>query len=316
MILSPHANSFFACVPQNIIHERDLFLSKAQCTLSKFDFSLICKILSEWESSLLLSNLLKQWESYKFNDTSSCYNSLQILSFNVRGLELRQQEVLLLCNSFKFDILVLQETGFFDLSFCRQIFSKYKVFYQKGENPKGGVVVMVREDLKCKRIDFNLPNVCVVEITEEANDETLRIIGVYAPDRRRWSWQDLSMCISSKCILLGDFNVDINQDKRKAEVLLEWSDSLLLTPYIPNLPTSLRSDRIIDYVFTSGFEISIQTYEKNTTSDHKPVIVSIPINCKDAPLAHNVHGKVFHSFCEYVYPFWEKRWDLSHLNDV
>jgi hypothetical protein len=316
MTLSPHASPFFSCSSQKTLCNREIFLCTAQSSLSKFDFSLLCKILCEWESSLLLSKLLKQWELYKCDDTSSVLNSLQIVSFNVRGFELRQQEVLLLSNSFKFDIIILLETGFFDLSFCSQLFSKHKVYYQRGENSNGGVVVMIREDLNCKRIDFDLPNVCVVDIIVGVKEEPLRVIGVYAPESRSWTWQDLSVCVSSKCVLCGDFNVDLDQDKVKAEILLNWSDSQSLCPYIPECPTSLRSDRIIDYVFTSGFSVSIQTYEKNTTSDHKPVMVNIPINSTEAVMARNIHWKVFHLFCEYVYPFWETRWDLTHLNDV
>ncbi|CAF5223154.1 unnamed protein product, partial [Rotaria magnacalcarata] len=116
-----------------------------------------------------------------------------ILSFNVRGLDLRWQEVLLLISSFKFDILVLIETG---------------------ENKHGGIVVLVKEGIISSRIICDLPNVCVVDIKGE---EDFILLGVYAPNSKSWSWDDLSLFLSNKCIIYGDFNVDIMQDGQIAE---------------------------------------------------------------------------------------------------
>ncbi|CAF1624420.1 unnamed protein product [Rotaria magnacalcarata] len=175
---------------------------------------------------------------------------------------------------------------------------------------------MVRGELKCTRIDCNLPNICVIDIIEGTNETPLRVIAVYATESRSWSWHDLSKWVSSKCAFFGDFNVDLDQDKAKANALLEWSDSHSVSPYLPDGPTSMRSNRVIDYVLTSGFPVSIQTYENNTTSDHKPVMVHIPFKSNEISMARNVHWKVFHRFSEYIFSFWETKWNLNHLNDV
>ncbi|CAF5220180.1 unnamed protein product, partial [Rotaria magnacalcarata] len=139
-----------------------------------------------------------------------------ILSFNVRGLDLRWQEVLLLISSFKFDIIVLIETG---------------------ENKVGGIVVLVKEGIISSRIICDLPNVCVVDIKGE---EDFILLGVYAPNSKSWSWDDLSLFLSNKCIIYGDFNVDIMQDGQIAESLLKWTDNHYLAPVIPSSATSLR----------------------------------------------------------------------------
>jgi hypothetical protein len=59
MSLSADAIPFFSCTDQKILHERDVFLYKAQSNLSHFDFRLLCDIFSEWECSPLMSNCFK-----------------------------------------------------------------------------------------------------------------------------------------------------------------------------------------------------------------------------------------------------------------
>ncbi|CAF4209566.1 unnamed protein product, partial [Rotaria magnacalcarata] len=117
------------------------------------------------------------------------------------------------------------------------------MFYQKGENKNGGVLVLVRLDIQATRIECKLPNVCVLDIKGE---EILRIIGVYAPDSKSWIWKDLSPFLTKKGVMFGDFNVDIVQDDKKAEIFLAWIDTHFLAPFTPESPTSLRSDRESD----------------------------------------------------------------------
>ncbi|CAM4785109.1 unnamed protein product [Rotaria magnacalcarata] len=110
------------------------------------------------------------------------------------------------------------------------------MFYQKGENKNGGVLVLVRLDIQATRIECKLPNVCVLDIKGE---EILRIIGVYAPDSKSWIWKDLSPLLTKKGVMFGDFNVDIVQDDKKAEIFLAWIDTHFLAPFTPASPTSL-----------------------------------------------------------------------------
>jgi hypothetical protein len=110
--------------------------------------------------------------------------------------------------------------------------------------------------------------------------------------------------------------VNVENDKAKADSLIFWADNHSLIPYIPSQPTSTRSDRIIDYIFSFSFSISIQTHEGGTSSDHKPVLSIVPIKSKEIFFARNIHWNVFTTFCEYVYSFWERRWFLNDLNNV
>ncbi|CAF3838437.1 unnamed protein product [Rotaria magnacalcarata] len=133
--------------------------------------------------------------------------------------------------------------------------------------------MLFNESISISRVPCKLPNVCVVDVNGE---EVVRLIGIYAPDSKTWSWDDLSHLLSKKCIVYGDFNVDIMKDGKKADILLKWAGDYFLAQALPNSPMSLRSDRVIDYAFVRGINLDIQVYNGNTTSDHLPILSVIP----------------------------------------
>ena len=313
MSLSSSATPFFFCTSLDKRSKRDYFLCKAKDRLSSFDFNLFCEILQKWKSCLLLHSCFSLWQKAIPACDIRNPSSLRVLPFNVRGLDLRWQEVLLLISSFKFNILVLLETGVFDASFIQKIFSDYKSFYQKGEHRNGGVLVLVGNDLCVKRVTCNLPNVCVVDVK---GDEDFRLLGVYAPDSKSWEWDYLSPFLSSGSIIFGDFNVDTMQDGSKADALLHWAGEHFLAHAIPNSSTSLRSSKVIDYAFMSGLNITIQSYDGNTTSDHFPIISTISMKFSNQRFGKNVHWKVFSLFSEFTFSFWEEKWNLSSLDNT
>ncbi|CAF4586909.1 unnamed protein product, partial [Rotaria socialis] len=185
------------------------------------------------------------------------------------------------------------------------------MFYQKGENKFGGVLVMVRNFMQVKRVECSLPNVCVVDVKSE---EEIRIVGVYASESRSWNWQQISPLLSENCVIYGDFNVDLEQDGSKAVGLLNWADSYFLAPFTPDNPTSLRSNRVIDYAFSNSAKIDIQTYKGNTTSDHYPILSVLSTKIKETVKGQTVHWKVFNLVTEYTFYFWEKYWSLNNLD--
>ncbi|CAF2087663.1 unnamed protein product [Rotaria magnacalcarata] len=170
-----------------------------------------------------------------------------------------------------------------------------------------------QNNIQVKRVDCKIPNICIIDLKVE---DELRIIGVYAPDSRSWNWHDLSSFISVNCAIFGDFNVDLEHDDKKAESLLEWADSLNLSPFLPDCPTSLRSDRTIDYAFSNIAKIDIQKFDTNTTSDHYPILSILPMKCKQQVKGKSIHWKVFNLFTEYTFSYWEKSWCNQHLNSA
>jgi hypothetical protein len=312
MSLSPFSIPFFSCISSNNLCKRNELLAKAKAVLSRFDFNLLSAILNEWEDSLTLSSCFSKWQlSVPKGVTDSSSFSLLVLSFNVRGLDLRWQEILLIISSFKPDVLILLETGNFEMSFYEKTCFNFKLFFQKGENSNGGVLILVKKDYLVSRIDCCIPNVCIVDIK---GCENVRIFGVYAPTSRSWNWQDLSPLLNKKCVIFGDFNVDLFKDAQKSEVLLEWADSQFLAPILPDSATSLRSDRTIDYAFTNCLNVKVQTYHGNTTSDHLPILSVVPFKRKQNVVGKNVHWKVFSLFTEYTFSFWEGLWNFDNID--
>ncbi|CAM4809265.1 unnamed protein product [Rotaria magnacalcarata] len=167
------------------------------------------------------------------------------------------------------DILVLGEVGHVDLSLVGAVLSNYDFFYQAGENAHGGVLVLIRKDIHVTRVLCSLPNICVIDIFLS---ETIRLIAIYAPASKTGNWTDPTTVISNRCMILVDFNIDIERDGEKADQLLERVDSCSLMSVIPDSNTSLRLDCTIDYAVTNGMDLTIQTYEGDTSSDHKPLL--------------------------------------------
>ncbi|CAF4025281.1 unnamed protein product [Adineta steineri] len=171
--------------------------------------------------------------------------------------------------------------------------------------------MLVKNFVKVSRIECKLPNVCVVDVK---GVEVVRLLGVYAPTSRSWNWQDLSPYVTKKCIIYGDFNIDFCQDIQKAESLLSWADEHFLAPFLTGMPTSLRSDREVDYAFASNINITIQAYSGKTTSDHVPILSVIPFKIEQNNVGKNVHWKVFSLFTKYTFSFWEGLWNFDNLD--
>ncbi|CAF4527997.1 unnamed protein product, partial [Didymodactylos carnosus] len=180
-----------------------------------------------------------------------------------------------------------------------------------GENARGGLIILVRQTIPVIRVPCSLANVCVLDLHL---DETLRLIGMYAPDRKSWSWNELSPFFLTKSVICGDFNVDLVEDGDKADRLMKWADDLDLFPVVPDTSTSRRSDRTIDYAFVKGTQVTIQVHEGATTSDHKPIILVFAFDDKRKNMASCTSWLVFSLFLSYTFVFWEKQWSAFNMN--
>jgi hypothetical protein len=281
------------------------FLDNARRSLSSKDFHLLSEILSEWHSASSLLNLCAKWKMLKKSHIHQVYLFLHILCFNVRGIDRRWGEICLLTKSHNFDILMLGEVGHVDFSLIGAAFSNYRLFYQAGENAHGGVIVLIRSGINCVRVPCTIPNVCIIDVSLE---ETTRLIAIYAPTSKSWHWSDLSKFITKRCVIMGDFNVDIEDDGETAEKLLEWADACSLGLVIPDTNTSLRSDRTIDYAAVSGVDFTIQALEEDTSSDHKPLLGVLACEGIGSCEGSRTIWPVFSMVLSYTSDFWEKEW--------
>ncbi|CAF3920953.1 unnamed protein product [Rotaria sp. Silwood1] len=187
--------------------------------------------------------------------------------------------------------------------------SNHVAFYQAGENPHGDVLVLIRKDIPATRVSCSLRNVCVIDLLLS---EPTRLVAIYAPESKTWRWSELTNLTNNRCIIMGDFNVDIEKDGEKGDQLLEWIDSCHLRPVVPDSNTSLRSNRTIDYALTTGIDLTIQTYEEITNSDHKPLIGIFTDNDAKKRKGSRTVWSVFSLFLSYTYEFWkQKEWNTQ-----
>ena len=314
--LSPDAPNF--CPATKVNNSRfdiQYALSLTSHFLSTPDFCMLTEIVSEWSSLPTLSSIFKHWKSFSNTCTPAKSSSfIHALLFNVRGLAERWEEVLLLVDKYKVDILVLTESGRFDRDLVRQCFMNYRSFYMEGENSWGGVILLIKKGIPVSRVKCDIPNVVCVDIKFE---RTVRVCGVYAPISKTWDWHALSPLITDQCVILGDFNIDLNQrsDAKAAEGLLKWSDLVKVVPVLPDENTSLRSGRVIDYALARGVSIELQTVIDNTTSDHKPLLGTLCEENSENTLASRTHWDVFNTFLALTLEFWEDQYGISTTDE-
>ena len=170
---------------------------------------------------------------------------------------------------------------------------------------------MIRNGISATRVACVLPNVCIIEL---ALEQTIRLATIYAPASKTWEWNDLSPFVTSSCIFMGDFNIDLERDGEKANHLLEWMDAYALGPVIPDANTSLRSERTIDYAVAAGVDLAIQTYEGDTSSDHKPLFAVLSCDTIEKVEGSRTIWSVFSLLLSYTADFWEKEWAKGVLD--
>lgn len=289
------------------------FLNQACSLLPRQEFLLLHDIVTEWNATPSIPKIIAKWQLQRKTPSTILRMHLQIISFNVRGLDLRWDEVCLLARTYQADIIALTEVGHFDMSLVQAAFADHHAFYQGGENSHGGVLTLVRKKLKSSRIECVTPNISIVDLVME---QTYRIINVYAPESKSWDWSALSPFISTRCMIIGDFNVDLEKDGEKANRLMEWIDDHMLAPFIPDNNTSLRANRTIDYALAMNMELSIQTYEGFTSSDHKPLIGTLAIDEIGTTEGFLSLWTVFSLVLSYGSNHWEQRWREGPYNQV
>ncbi|CAF1524658.1 unnamed protein product [Didymodactylos carnosus] len=253
------------------------FLQSAHSILTPKNYSLLSQILLDWHSSSTFNQLLSLWRPFKKSTIRDSFSFLHVLCFNVRGLNLHWGEVCLLTSKHKFDIMVLGEVGHLDFATIGASFPNHRYYYQPGENAHGGVLVLIRSGVPVTRFTCPLANVYVLDCHLE---EPVRIISMYAPECKTWKWSDLSSFITIRCVVLGDFNVDLEKDK---------------------------AERV---------NITVQANEEMTSSDHKPLFCTLACEGKEANQGSRTAWDVFSLALSYTFDFWGKQWNFGQYDET
>jgi hypothetical protein len=126
----------------NLDVKATVFLDWAGITLGKKTFHF----------SPTLKELFSKWPPYKKTAAQSSFSFLYRLCFNVRGLDLRWDEVYLLSTTHRFYIMVLGEVGRWDSSILSPDLPNYPFFYQAGENSHGGLPIFICNGIATSRV--------------------------------------------------------------------------------------------------------------------------------------------------------------------
>jgi hypothetical protein len=71
------------------------------------------------------------------------------------------------------------------------------------------VCIAVRKHLKATRIEVNIPNTVVIDIT--GLSELVRIIGIYWPTSQQRDLDDINPYVVERTIITGDFNATVKE---------------------------------------------------------------------------------------------------------
>ncbi|CAF1676583.1 unnamed protein product [Rotaria magnacalcarata] len=241
-------------------------------TAEEINTGKILNVLNEWYSSKSLNSVLNQWENNRKTIHSRTNVPLKLICYNVEGWGTRAPEVIELVYKTEESICIFTEVG--ELWNTNKL-PHFNIFYQKGTNHSGGVCIAVAKHLKASRIEIDIPNTVVIDIT--GLSESVRIIGIYWPNSQKRNLDDILPLIVEGTILTGDFNATVREwsspatDKRGA-VVKDWIEENNLK-YIPSTShSSKRSMRNIDLSFSNMTTISCETLHLGT-SDHWPIVL-------------------------------------------
>ena len=113
-----------------------------------------------------------------------------------------------------FDIIILGKVGRYDSSLIVGAPPNYHCFCQRGKNAHGGILVLISMGIHASWVNCSLLNICSIDLHL---DKSIRIIAIYAPKSKSWKLLDISCLFASHCVIMDDFNVDLEKDRDKSE---------------------------------------------------------------------------------------------------
>ncbi|CAF2153890.1 unnamed protein product [Rotaria magnacalcarata] len=171
------AKAFFPASRNYLFNPRDEAMHRLNTwNFSTKDQKLVLSLLDEWYTGRTLNIVLEEWEKVGIAFLRNQNEYIKILCYNVEGWGTRAAEAIDLVYKVQASICIFTEVE--ELwNTCRLPY--FNTFYQKGTNKNGGVCIAVGKHLKATRIEVNIPNTIIIDIT--GLSEPVRIIGIYWP---------------------------------------------------------------------------------------------------------------------------------------
>lgn len=167
---------------------------------------------------------------------NECIN--QQTEFNVQGRSKQALDVIELVYKIEATICIFTEV---DKPLNANKLLHFNICYWKGMNHSGGICITVGKHRKASRIEINILNIVVIDITRLS--EPVRIIGIYWSNSQKQDFDNILSFTVEDIILTDNFNATVK----------EWMEGNNLN-YIP--ATSYSSKRLI---FTIDISFSNMT---------------------------------------------------------
>jgi hypothetical protein len=260
-------------------------------------FSIFC----EWNSNLWVSDLCEQWVKVR---PESPIEHLTLLVWNCEGLSTHMTDFDMLLSSYSPHLFLLSGVG----KQLRKLppVPNFRWFSSKGTNSFGGVGILVHQKLRASLIEEAV-NFILIQI--EILNEKIFIASIYVPPGSTPPFELFDKHKEKEIFIFGDFNSkhqdwncecnNVSGNKLK-EWLLE-NGFEILHPY---LPTSKRSNSIIDFgIGRTKENWGIERLVEGT-SDHYPVLFISPFPATENGFFRKTNWKLFTFFLQVVHSYW------------
>ena len=261
-----------------------------------------------------------------------CNKGMHIGHLNVQGLQNKFDQIALILNSENNDIhfLGLSETKlkYFhpDDAFTinnYQLYRKDRVITSESKEDGGGLIVYVKEGIKCvRRRDLETDEVeCLFLEIFPKNGKTFLIGNMYRNPKESVQWNQLFEDMAEKVLqeeketyILGDFNRDLlNSQIKKSWLEYMEQFGLFQQVTVPTRQTEVSST-LIDHIYSnSPSNISSVTVPKVGLSDHYPIFITRKVNASLPKSSHfTIKYRSFKNFNEedFVHGFSSAPWDI------
>ena len=150
----------------------------------------------------------------------------------------------------------------------------FNMFFEKGTNMSGGVIIYVAKHLKASKVETNMANTLIIDVI--GLNEPLRVIEIYWPESHKRDINEITPFIINNTVISGDFNAAVIQwnspkTDSRSEVVKTWNEVNNLQYVRGTVNSSKRSDRNIDLIFSNYEGIKRETL-KFGSSDHWPLV--------------------------------------------
>ncbi|CAF1120806.1 unnamed protein product [Adineta ricciae] len=167
--------------------------------------------------------------------------------YNCEGLRTHTEDLDILLHEYTLQIVVLTGVGSMVKSLPN--IPEYYWHGQKGTNSFGGVAILIHNSINSKVV-AKRDNFLVVELELGTNEILLG--AVYVPPENKLPLDSFEIFKDRKFFLFGDFNAkhtswDCKKNNGCGIILKEWIEKNGYEGIFPSVPTSKRSDAIIDF---------------------------------------------------------------------